>query len=246
MEIIPAVMPKNYEDLKNKVALVRGHVQTVQIDLMDGKFVRGRTWPFADGDIISSSDAHLLRIMGEQEGMPFWEEIDFELDLMVSDAVTNFDSYLKLGPKRLIFHIEAETSQINTDKELINADKLQKFKEFLEGIDLYIRENTQIGVAINTTTPIEKIFPLIPFIDFVQCMGIEKIGFQGEPFDERVLDQIKSLRKKFPELIISVDGGVNLDTAPILKDAGANRLVVGSAIFQSFDIKEAIDELENI
>jgi len=238
MEIIPAVMPKNYEDLKNKVALVRGHVQTVQIDLMDGKFVRGRTWPFADGDIISSSDAHLLRIMGEQEGMPFWEDIDYELDLMVSDAVENFDSYLKLGPKRLIFHIEAV---VGTD-----PTTAKEFGEFLEGIDLYVRDNTQIGVAINTTTPIEKVFPFIPFIDFVQCMGIEKIGFQGEPFDERVLDQIKSLRKEFPELIISVDGGVNLDTAPILKDAGANRLVVGSAIFQSFDIKEAIDELENI
>src|SRR3972149_10757878 len=233
VEIIPAVMPKNYEDLKNKVALVRGRVNTVQIDLMDGRFVRGQTWPYEGAGINDSSDPHLLRIMGEQEGMPFWEDIDYELDLMVSDAVTNFDLYLKLGPKRLIFHIEAVEDET-------------EFKEFLEGIDLYVRDNTQIGVAINTTTPIEKIFPLIPHIDFVQCMGIETIGRQGEPFDERVLDHIKTLREKFPELIISVDGGVNLDTAPILKDAGANRLVVGSAIFQSFDIKEAIDELENI
>ena len=233
VEIIPAVMPKNYEDLKNKVALVRGRVNTVQIDLMDGRFVRGQTWPYEGAGINDSSDPHLLRIMGEQEGMPFWEDIDYELDLMVSDAVTNFDLYLKLGPKRLIFHIEAVEDEA-------------EFKEFLEGIDLYVRDNTQIGVAINTTTSIEKVFPLIPFIDFVQCMGIEKIGFQGEPFDERVLDQIKALRKQFPEVTISVDGGVDFDTAPELIEAGANRLVAGSAIFNGPDISGAINEFQNL
>lgn len=232
MEIIPAVMPKNYEDLKNKVALVRGVVSTVQVDLMDGVFVRGQTWPFEGGGITDSGDPYLVSILGEREGMPFWEDIDYELDLMVSDAVQNFDTYLKLGPKRLIFHIEA-------------VGDLKEFQEFLEGIDLYVRENTHIGVAINTTTPVEQIFPLVPSIDFVQCMGIATIGRQGEPFDERVLGQIKTLREKFPELIISVDGGVNFDTAGSLIDAGANRLVAGSAIYQSIDIREAISELEN-
>ena len=229
-EIIPAMLPKNYEDLKNKVALVRGVVPSVQIDLMDGKFVRNISWPFDDMDNPLSKYQAIMR---EEEGLPFWEDIDYELDLMVVDAVTNFDLYLKLGPKRLIFHIEAVGDEI-------------EFQEFIEGIDLYVRDNTQIGVAINTTTPIEKIFPLIPHIDFVQCMGIETIGRQGEPFDERVLDHIKTLREKFPELIISVDGGVNLDTAGPLVDAGANRLVAGSAIYQSVDIREAIKELENI
>ena len=230
MEIIPAVMPKNYEDLKNKVALVRGVVPAVQIDLMDGKFVRNISWPFDD---MENPQSKYQKIMREEEGLPFWEDVDYELDLMVLDAVQNFDLYLKLGAKRLIFHIEAVEDET-------------EFKEFIEGIDLYIRDNTQIGVAINTITPVEKIFPLVPHIDFVQCMGIETIGRQGEPFDNRVLDHIKALRKEFPELIISVDGGVNLDSASLLKDAGANRLIVGSAIFQSFDIREAIDRLQNI
>lgn len=232
MEIIPAVMPKNYEDLKNKVSLVRGVVPTVQIDLMDGNFVRAQTWPFEGGGITDSGDPYLVSILGEREGLPFWEDIDYELDLMVSDAVTNFDTYLKLGPKRLIFHIEA-------------VGDLTVFQEFLEGIDLYVRDNTQIGVAINTSTPIEQIYSLVPFIDFVQCMGIATIGRQGEPLDDRALSQIKTLRSKFPELIISVDGAVSLDTAGSLIDAGANRLVAGSAIYQSIDIREAISELEN-
>jgi len=150
---------------------------------------------------------------------------------MVSNAKDNFDLFLKLGAKRIIFHLEAEGD-------------LQEFKEFLEGIDLYIRDNTQIGVAINTTTPIRQLADLISNIDFVQCMGIEHIGYQGEPFDERVIDQIKSLRKEYPELIIAVDGGVNFETAPRLIKAGANRLVVGSAIFKNIDIVGVIEEFK--
>ena len=234
MEIIPAILPKSYEDLKNKISLVKGLVSTVQIDICDGNFVKTVSWPYfakaSQGEPFEL-DQYAQNILNEREGMPFWEEIDYELDLMVQNAHENFDLFLKLGAKRIIFHLEAEGD-------------LNEFKEFLEGIDLYIRDSAQIGVAINTTTPISNLQPLISDIDFVQCMGIEKIGYQGEPFDERVIDQIKSLRKEYPELIIAVDGGVNFETAPRLIKAGANRLVVGSAIFKNIDIVGVIEEFK--
>ncbi len=226
MEIIPAIMPKSYEDLKNKISLVRGLVSFVQIDLCDGQFVKTATWPFRDGD-----ERSLDNILNEREGLPFWEDVDFELDLMVVNAVEEFDTYVRLGPKRIIFHLEAMPDH-------------EAFLQFLEGIDLYVRENIEIGLAINTTTPIESLFPFISKIDFVQCMGIAHIGRQAEPFDETVLDHIKTLREKFPELVISVDGSVNLQTAPLLADAGANRLAVGSAIFTSTDIRATVREFE--
>ena len=229
-EIIPAVLPKNYEDMKNKIALVRGHVPLVQIDLCDGVFVPSQTWPFSTG---GASDYHLEQILNEETGMPFWEDIDFELDLMVADAVENFDIYAKLGPKRMIFHIEA-------------VGNLEDFKDFLEGIDPYVRDIMQIGVAINPTTPLQNIFPLIPHIDFVQCMGIAKIGYQGQPFDERVLEYIKTLKEKFPELVISVDGSVTLETGPALVEAGAERLVAGSAIFKTDDIIGTVEMFRNL
>jgi len=49
MEIIPAILPKNYEDLKNKIALVRGVVPLAQTDICDGVFVPSKTWPFESG-----------------------------------------------------------------------------------------------------------------------------------------------------------------------------------------------------
>lgn len=228
-EIIPAILPKDYEELKDKIALVRGVAPLAQIDICDGQFVASQTWPFTGGGL----DEHFTKILNEVEGLPFWEDIDFELDLMVADAVENFDIYMKLGPKRIIFHLEA-------------VGDLENFKEFLEGMDLYVKEVVELGVAINTTTPIEKVFPLVPAIDFVQVMGIEKIGFQGQDFDERSLLHIKALREQFPDLPISVDGGVNLSTAPALIAAGATRLVAGSAILKSDDIIGTIEEFGNL
>jgi ribulose-phosphate 3-epimerase len=224
IEIIPAILPKNYEDLKNKVALVRGIAPLVQIDICDGIFVPSKTWPFSTG---GTNDYNFQRILNEEEGMPFWEDIDFELDLMVADAVENFDIYTKLGAKKIIFHLEA-------------VGDLEEFKNFIEGMDIYVREAIKIGIAINIKTPLEKIFPLINDIDSVQCMGIDKVGFQGQEFDRKVLKNIKTLKEKFPDLTISVDGGVDFETAPALISAGATCLIIGSAIFNTDDIIGAI------
>ena len=241
-DIIPAILPKNYEDLKNKIALVCGTIPVVQIDICDGIFVKTVTWPFVakapQGEpfLNSDLDEHFRRILNEQEGLPFWEDIDFELDLMVANSVENFDVYIKLGPKRIIFHIEAQ--EIQSD--------LKEFQHFLEGIDTYIRDAIQIGVAINSKTPVEQIFSLVNFVDFVQCMGIDKIGYQGETFDKQCLENIKKLKEKFPDVIVSIDGGVNFGIAPALISAGADRLVIGSAIFNTDDIINTIEEFKNL
>ncbi|MFA5936269.1 MAG: hypothetical protein WC822_00105 [Candidatus Paceibacterota bacterium] len=233
IEIIPAILPKNYEDLKNKIALVRGIVPIVQIDICDGIFVPSNTWPFDSAQGKPFLDEHFNAILNESEGLPFWEDIDFELDLMVSDVVENFDIYTKLGAKRIIFHVGA-------------VGDLKEFKNFLEGIDIYIREMMEIGISINIDTPLEKVFPLIANVDFVQCMGIDKVGFQGQEFDEKVIENIKILREKFPDIVISIDGGVNFETAPLLINAGVSRLIIGSSIFNTEDIIETIEEFKNL
>ena len=121
-----------------------------------------------------------------------------------------------------------------------------EFKNFLEGMDVYIRDAIQIGLAIDPITQVEQIFPLVNYIDFIQCMGIDNEGFQGEPFDKKVLSKIKTLKEKYQDLVISVDGGVNFDTAQMLVDVGVTRLISGSVIFKADDIRETISELESL
>jgi len=234
MEIIPAILPKDFQELNDKIFRVLDIVKMVQIDICDGVFVKTVSWPFLSRE--DSRDIefeeHFNLIMEEEAGLPYWEDMNFELDLMVKNAHKSFDKFLKLGPSRIIFHIEAE------DKK--------EFGDFLDALDPYTRENIQIGIAINTTTLVEKLEPIINYIDFIQCMGIEHEGQQGQPYDDRVIGQIKKLKILYPEIDISVDGGVSLETASSLKEAGADRLVIGSAIFNSEDIKETIWEFEEI
>ena len=109
-----------------------------------------------------------------------------------------------------------------------------------------MRDVIEIGIGISPTMPVEQIFPLVNSADFVQVMGIDHEGVQGEEFDDRCLDHIKILREKFSDLIISVDGAVSFETAPALISAGANRLVIGSAIFNTDDIIGSIEEFRNI
>src|SRR3989344_5430112 len=184
-EILPAILPKNYEDLKNKVALVRGIAPVVQVDLCDGIFVPSLTWPFL-----------------------------------------------------------SKPSQV--EGEFLENDFVENFKNFLEGIDMYIRDVVEIGVALKPGTPLEKLFPLIPFINFVQCMGNDKIGHQGVTLDEKVYEKIKIIRAKYPDLPIGVDIGVNETTAPLLIEAGATKLAAGSAIFNTDDIIETIERFREL
>ncbi|MDD5152676.1 MAG: hypothetical protein PHS95_01580 [Candidatus Pacebacteria bacterium] len=221
IEIIPAVMPKNYRDLTEKSALFAGVVPLVQFDIMDGKFVKARTWPYGP------ADSEFARIISEEEKMPEWETLNFEVDLMIENPEESITKWVKAGAKRIIVHVEG----------------VKNFDAIRNAIPPFFIE---LGLAINPETPISTLQPYLDRVDFVQCMGIAKIGFQGEPFDERVLENIKALRKLKPEFPISVDGGVNFDTAKQLVNAGATRLVSGSAILQSADVSNAIGDLRNL
>jgi ribulose-phosphate 3-epimerase len=235
-EIIPAILEKDFKEIKRKLGVLRGLVKSVQLDIEDGVFVKNTTWPFlpraqSGGD--ARLDDNFLKIINEEEGMPHWQDFDFEIDLMVTDAVENFDLYTKLGAKKIIFHIEAVST-------------VEEFRNFLEGIDLYTKDDLEVGLALNPRTPTEKIFPLVSLIDFVQFMGNDKIGHKGISLDERVYGKIEEWREKFPDIPVAVDIGVNADTAPRLILAGAEKLVIGSAIFESSDIIKTIKKFQNL
>lgn len=218
-EIIPAILEKNFNEIKNKLTALRGLAKCVHIDICDGRAVESQSWPFASGGF---EDQNFARIINEEEGVPYWEDFDFEFDLMVADAMENFDLYMKLGPKRIIFHPDLDTD-------------LEEFTDFLEGIDLYIRDYAEIGVAFRPSDDLAKVSRLSHRVDFLHCMGSDKIGYQGEPFTDKALENIKKLKKELEGIKISVDIGVNLENAEEITAAGVDRLTVGSAIWKSGD-----------
>ncbi|MBX4198554.1 hypothetical protein KW782_04465 [Candidatus Parcubacteria bacterium] len=226
IEIIPAIMPESLEDLTEKAGLVAPYVKMVQLDIMDGRFVAPRTWPYF------TNNYDFEALLTEDQGLPYWDKIDFEADLMVEKPEKVLDQWITAGAKRLIVHVESTENM---------AEVLRQFRQRFTYSKDPAERDIEFVLAKGVETPIDAILPYLEDIDGVQFMGIAKIGYQGEELDERVIDQIRDFHNAHPEVIISVDGGVTLDNARMLYQAGARRLVSGSGIYKSSNIPETIE-----
>lgn len=221
MKIIPAILPKKFSEIEEKIELLAGFVSNVQVDICDGKFVPTITWPNW------KTDENFEAILREERGMPEWESFDYEFDLMVSEpGPEEVKKWLMAGASRIVLHL-ASSKDLNPA-----LDTLQNLVE--------------VGIAIQPTTSLEELKPYIEKINYIQIMGIRKAGFQGQPFEMQTLEKIKEVKAAFPNLLIQIDGGVSLENADLLKEAGADRLVVGSALFESDNIVDTFEEMTRL
>jgi ribulose-phosphate 3-epimerase len=98
------------------------------------------------------------------------------------------------------------------------------------------------GVSINPGTPIEAVDPVLGDVDLVLVMSVNP-GFGGQSFIETALDKLAALRKRIDAtgraIDLEVDGGVNDKTAPLVRTAGADVLVAGTAGFAGGPAKYA-------
>lgn len=206
--IIPAILPKNLEDLRARLALVQQVASFVQVDVVDGAFAPKKTWPYVGGD-------EFEKMVAQDEGLPYWEDFDFQFDLMVAHPKEEALRFVQAGAAGVVVHAAS----------LDAAGALQVLQEYRGGV--------AVGVALLPTAMVGDLEAFAGLYDFVQVMGITQVGAQGHPFDERALALVAALHAQYPELLIQVDGGVSLANMQALMQAGATRLVVGSAIFGS-------------
>jgi ribulose-phosphate 3-epimerase len=102
------------------------------------------------------------------------------------------------------------------------------------------------GIAINPDTPVSAIEPYFETVDLVLIMSVNA-GFGGQNFNPIALDKLKAVRSAVgPDILLEVDGGVNKKTIASCVAAGADLLVVGSAIFGQSDYRQAVADLERL
>ena len=103
------------------------------------------------------------------------------------------------------------------------------------------------GAVINPDTPVSAIADCIPLCDMVLVMSVFP-GFSGQKFIPSVLDKVREIRRIANEcgldLDIQIDGGINEETATLAREAGANILVAGNAVFKAEDRVEMISKLK--
>lgn len=153
-----------------------------------------------------------------------------DVHLMIDRPHRYIEQFAKAGADIIGFHIEAGS-------------------DVKETIDLIHSFGKKASLTIKPKTPASAVFEYLKMLDMVLVMSVEP-GFGGQKFMPESLDKIKEIREKSQELgldiDIEVDGGINLETAPLAVKAGANVLVTGNVLFSADDKTKRLAELREV
>jgi ribulose-phosphate 3-epimerase len=150
-------------------------------------------------------------------------QLPLDVHLMITDPLQYIDAFRAAGSDWITIHSEADSDV----KETVARIKASGAKA-----GICIKPKTQVDDALRS---------LLPLFDLVLIMSVEP-GFGGQSFMPEVLPKIAQIRETF-EGMISIDGGINLKTAPEASRAGVDIVVAGSAVFGAIDRAEAIRSL---
>ncbi len=147
-----------------------------------------------------------------------------DVHLMIADPDSYVDAFADAGADILTVHVEAPRH-------------IHRTLQSIRGRGL------GVGLTLNPGTPLSAIEALLPEVDMVLVMSVNP-GFGGQKFIPASLDRIRRLREKIEaaglSVLVEVDGGVTPRNAAEIREAGAEALVAGSAVFGAEDYAEAI------
>lgn len=153
--------------------------------------------------------------------------LPLDVHLMISDPAKFAKQFVEAGADGLTIHAEVET-QLDVTLESIHS------------------QGVCAGIALNPTTSVKVVKALLPLCDLVLIMSVNA-GFGGQAFNPVAIEKLRELRDQVsPHVLLEVDGGINRETIPSCKDAGANLFVVGSAIFGNPDYGQALSDLNRL
>jgi ribulose-phosphate 3-epimerase len=157
-------------------------------------------------------------------------KVPLDVHLMIEEPDRYLEDFAQAGASYITVHVEACR---HLQRTLAHIRKVGK----------------KAGVALNPATCPETLKYVLADIDLVLIMTVNP-GFGGQSFINEVVPKISVVRQLFeaagkPDVHISVDGGINPDTAKLVTAAGANVLVAGSCIYGAPDIGKAITQLRN-
>lgn len=148
-------------------------------------------------------------------------QLPLDVHLMIDRPLRYVDDFCKAGSDLLTVHVEADTEE-NT----------------LEALKKIRAHGVKPAISVKPKTPAEAVLPFLPYCDLILVMTVEP-GFGGQSFMEDMMPKLKKVRQYIdaqnPGCELEVDGGINVNTAKICRDNGANVLVAGSAYFKAPD-----------
>jgi len=148
-----------------------------------------------------------------------------DVHLMISEPMRYIDDFIKAGSDIITVHVESDGDV---------REQIAKIKT----------AGVKAAVSIKPKTPAEEIFGLLPLLDMVLVMTVEP-GFGGQGMIPETVNKIRQLRAEIDRngyaCEIEVDGGITLQNAKGIKEAGADIAVAGSAVYGAPDVAAAVE-----
>ena len=152
-----------------------------------------------------------------------------DVHLMITKPHRYVETFCRAGADLVTLHVEADEPQ-----------------DLLAAIQCVHQNGKKVGLALKPKTPVETVYPYLHLLDLVLVMTVEP-GFGGQKFMADMLPKIRALRALIDSQSLAceleVDGGIDAHTSPLVREAGANVLVTGSAVFRERDRSAAIEAI---
>jgi ribulose-phosphate 3-epimerase len=217
IEIVPTCVPSDADSLALGADAIRAYSKSIHVDVTDGVFSPAFTWPYVHSGEFGKFN------LTETKGLVT------EVHLMIKKPRALGIEFALAGAHRILGHAEAFTSPDEA------TETLSTWKE---------NGAREAGIGVLLLTPLRAFEQIVPLCDVVHMMTIASIGTQGIPYDVRGVARIAELHSRFPDTLISVDGGVSETNIVALVCAGARRFGVGSAISKAPNPAAAYEALK--
>ncbi len=214
IEIIPAILEKDFIEIKKKIKKLEPYFKKVQIDFGDGKFAPDKFGCIEDIEEIKTKLRLEAHIMTEKP----WKVI-FHLTSPSFEKITfHYEAFYEIKKKTRAFAVN------NLIKRIKN-------------------QNMEAGIAINPETSPNHIVEYLGRIDEILLLGVNP-GKQGQKFNAKVLEKVNFLKNLKENIKIGIDGGVNNKNIKEIIEAEIDRVYVGSFLWKEKSIRKAIQELK--
>lgn len=151
--------------------------------------------------------------------------VPFDVHLMMDHPLFYIPSVVRAGADLITFHVECSDS-------------------ISETIDAIHQGGAKAGLVLKPGTPVETLWPWLDRIDMVLVMTVEP-GFGGQKFMPDMMDKVRAIKERAPQMLIEVDGGVNDATIPQCVEAGVDICVAGTGVFRAENAEEALIKLQS-
>jgi len=154
--------------------------------------------------------------------------LPLDAHLMITNPADFIDKFIDAGVNYLSFHIETDANYVSL---------LRKIRKL----------GVKAGIAINPETSLDALPDVIDEIDYVLIMSVHP-GFGGQKFIKESIEKVRKTKEIIGsrQIEIEIDGGINFQTAKLVKKAGVNILVAGSFILKSDNYAKTIAGLRNV